>query len=66
MVVSAMLFLIWDIIFNGKKFGSIGQLARTEGIANKSQFDTVLETGFELWSVHQMLLIRLVVWQQVE
>jgi hypothetical protein len=35
MVVSAMLFLIRDIVLNGKNFGSIGQLARTEGIANK-------------------------------
>jgi len=28
--------------------------------------DIVLETGFELWNVHQILLIRLVVGQRVE
>ena len=57
MVLKALIFAII--------FGSIGQLVRAEGIANKPRFVTVLEAGFEVGNVRQMLLIKLMVGQQV-
>jgi len=65
-VVFKALIMVFKTLIFAIIFGSIGQHARAEGIANKPQFVTVLETGFELGNVRQMLLFRLMVGQQVE